>query len=244
MGSVASLKERYVLYVGKAFGIRGSDFIALTYGQFRRLHLDEEVPIAFGEVNTIKENVRAFPFLDVDAIAVVKAMLEANANKKDSDRVLRINEESLSLILQSLARKSGIDPHGSRIRFHILRKWLIDRLSAVASESQWKQIVGKQISESAYVSTEQLRDVYARAMPSISVSLNGTKTKYMEELEARTISQQKEISELKAQIEAQIKRISELEHDSHHVHKAIGELEEFRDIVERKLNIKQKVEGW
>jgi hypothetical protein len=45
--------------------------------------------------------------------------------------------------------------HEKRVRFHCLRKFLIDRLSAYASESQWKQIVGKAIGEGAHVSQEQ-----------------------------------------------------------------------------------------
>ena len=63
--------------------------------------------------------------------------------------------------------------NGNRIvRFHNLRKYLIDRLSAVCSESQWKQVAGKKISEGAYISTEQLREIYTRAMPSIIINGN------------------------------------------------------------------------
>jgi uncharacterized coiled-coil protein SlyX len=36
-----------------------------------------------------------------------------------------------------------------------------------ASESQWKQILGKKISESAYISHLQLREVFKNAMHSI-----------------------------------------------------------------------------
>jgi len=99
-------------------------------------------------------------------------------------------------VLQQLAKRNGIDPHGSRIRFHNLRKYLIDRLSSVMSESKWKQIVGKKISEGAYVSPSELRENYLRAMPSIVVSNgNGTETKRL------VLEQGQEIEKLRADME-------------------------------------------
>lgn len=44
-----------------------------------------------------------------------------------------------------------------------MRKFLIDRLASIMSESKWKQIVGKVVSESAYVSEDSLRNDYERA---------------------------------------------------------------------------------
>ncbi len=52
-----SLKERYVLLMGKSMGLRAGDFVKLTFGQFRCLKLDGEPPIAFGEVGTGKEKL-------------------------------------------------------------------------------------------------------------------------------------------------------------------------------------------
>jgi hypothetical protein len=166
----ASLIERYIVLVGKSIGLRASDFINITYGKLRSLNLDAEAPIAIGETVTLKEHVKAYPFLDSDAIPVVKAMLERNPQAKDSDKILDYSEASLTQAIQRLMAKAHIDPHGKIPRFHNLRKYLIDRLSAVASESQWKQICGKKIQEGAYVSQDQLRDVYLRAMPSIIVN--------------------------------------------------------------------------
>jgi integrase len=151
MALTGNLKERYVLLVGKSIGLRASDFVALTYGAFRSLKLDAEAPIALGEIGTQKESVKAYPFLDSDAVPIVKSWLETHRDAKDSDRMLDDSEENLTVVLQNLAKKAGIDPHGKRIRFHCLRKYLIDRLSATSSESQWKQIVGKTIIEGAYV---------------------------------------------------------------------------------------------
>ena len=70
--------------------------------------------------------------------------------------------------------------HGKRIRFHCLRKFLIDRLSAYAGESQWKQIVGKAIDEGAYVSQDQLRGVFQRAMKDLLINGNGKTQKLIE----------------------------------------------------------------
>ena len=188
MSSVASLKERYILVVGKSLGLRAGDFINLKFGQLRVLKLDNEPPIFIGEIATTKERVRAFPFLDSDAVTVVKAWLQAHKQAKDSERVLDDDEENLSAALQTLCSKAGMEIekgkiHEKRVRFHCLRKFLIDHLSAHASESQWKQIIGKAIGEGAYISQSQLKGVYARAMKETLIDNNETKTKQIVDLE-------------------------------------------------------------
>ena len=45
------------------------------------------------------------------------------------------------------------------------------------SESKWKQIIGKKISEGAYVSPQELREAYLRAMPTIAISNDNGKIK-------------------------------------------------------------------
>jgi hypothetical protein len=74
----------------------------------------------------------------------------------------------LSRVLRRLAIRAGVNPGTKTIRFHCLRKFLCDHLSSFMSESKWKQIVGKKISEGAYVSPDTLRTDYARAMVEIS----------------------------------------------------------------------------
>jgi hypothetical protein len=193
----ANLFQKWVI-CNKSFGLRAEDFIRLTYGHFRSLKLDSEAPIAIGEYATKKEKVNAYPFLDSDVVPIIKQILEQNVSKKDTDRILTIKETELSVILQTLVKKCNIQHGHKRIRFHSLRKFLIDRLSAVASESQWKQIVGKKINEGAYVSQEQLKEVYTRVMPSITVSNNNGHSKRVEELE-------NEIAVLKATIRELLK---------------------------------------
>jgi len=77
-----------------------------------------------------------------------------------------------------------------------MRKFLCERLSAHSSESQWKQIVGKAIGESAYISQDQLRSVYTKAMKDISINGNGLKSKKFSELENALLDSQKRITSL------------------------------------------------
>lgn len=216
MALAGNLKERYVLLVGKSVGLRASDFLGFTYGNFRSLKLENEAPLALGETKTQKESVRAYPFLDSDAIPIVKQMLESNKDAKDSDRILNDTEDNLSVILQTLAKKAGMDVengavHGKRIRFHCLRKFLIDRLSAYASESQWKQIVGKSIDEGAYVSQDQLRGIFQRAMKDLLINGNGIKAKKIIELETALVDSQRRLTSLETTNETLRNRMERLE---------------------------------
>jgi hypothetical protein len=233
----ANLTERYVLMVGKSIGLRASDFVKITYGKFRGLDLTQEAPIFIGETPTGKESVKAYPHLDADAVSVVKAILEHEPNAKNEDRILDYDEESLTQILQRLFEKAHLESGGKTVRFHNLRKYLIDRLSAVTSESQWKQVVGKQISEGAYVSQDQLKEAYARAMPNISVlNGNGLTKKKVENLENALAQAESELSATKTRLEQALKRIEDSENTMSKVIDRLTVLEE----VERKKPVKIK----
>ena len=205
------------MLVGKSVGLRASDFVSLTYGTFRSVKLDNEAPLSLGEINTKKESVKAFPFLDSDAIPIIKAWLDSHKEAKDKDRILIDTEDNLSVVLQTLAKKAGMEIddhgtiHGKRVRFHCLRKFLIDRLSAYAGESQWKQIVGKAIGESAYVSQDQLRGVFQRAMKDILINGNGLKAKKLIELENALIDSQRRITSLETTNETLREKMQRLE---------------------------------
>ena len=203
MASVGNLKEKYVLVVGKSLGLRASDFIKLTYGDFRKLDLTQEPPIFLGEIATTKEGISAFPFLDSDAVEVVKLVLEANKDKKDSERILSIRKKELSVILRRLAKKAGIQTGNAKIRFHCLRKFLINQLSRYMSESKWKQIVGKKIEESAYVSPNTLREDFKRAMKSI-VFQNHEKVAQiarLQEMVAKLVAENEELKKIIARLQ-------------------------------------------
>ena len=157
MALVGDTVEAYVVCVGKSFGLRASDFIRYTDSAFS--NLEGKAPVYMGELQTTKEGVLAFPFLDADGLWAVKNFLSSpHAN----GRVVNMRKDDLSIVLQDLCVRAGIvtDKH---VRFQGLRKWAIDRLSMVMSESKWKQIVGKTISEGAYVSPFELRACYKKA---------------------------------------------------------------------------------
>jgi len=181
---VSNLKEKYIVLVGKSLGLRASDFIRLTYGDYRALDLTQEAPIGLGEYDTQKEGISANPFLDSDSIPIIQQLLDSNRDKKDNERVLEIRKTELTVILQRLTKRANIQSGNQHVRFHGLRKFLIDRISSYCSESQWKQIVGKVISEGEYVSTRQLKPIYLRAMKDIScLTLNNNTSVLKETIE-------------------------------------------------------------
>ena len=101
MASVGNIKQKYVLVVGKSLGLRASDFLNLKVGLFTSVDLNSEPPIFLGQINTIKENIKAFPFLDYDAVKVVKdylRYLKAKRGKlKPKDKMLTCTANSLFL---------------------------------------------------------------------------------------------------------------------------------------------------
>jgi integrase len=167
MADVANLSEKYVLVAGKSFGLRAGDFLRLKRGDLEA-YIDRPVPISIGKIDTGKEKVPAYPFIDSDAQPIIKLMLEQMDRKeraKPTDRVLTYKwEKELSQTLKRLAKRAGLKVGNKQVRFHCLRKFLIDNISSLMSESKWKQIVGKKISEDAYVSPDSLREDYERAM--------------------------------------------------------------------------------
>lgn len=168
MSQIANLREQYVIVVGKSFGMRAGDFSAIKRGDLQP-YIDRQPPISIGEFSTQKESVKAYPFIDRDAKPIIKLMLEqmTREGKTSPEDLMLPFKRSISLtrVLKRVAKKAGIESGRKQIRFHCLRKFLIDRLSSIMSESKWKQIVGKQISEGAYVSAESLQQDYARATP-------------------------------------------------------------------------------
>jgi len=167
MAEFSDLEEEYVVVVGKSFGLRAGDFLKLTRGDLKP-YIDRPVPISIGEYATQKESVPAYPFIDSDAKPVIKRMLEKMDREErtsPNERMLTYkNTIQLTYVLKRVAERAGIK-HGNKVvRFHCLRKFLIDHISSHMSTEKWKQIVGKQISEGAYVSPDSLREDYQRAM--------------------------------------------------------------------------------
>jgi len=190
MDKVANPQERYIAFVGKDIGLRATDFLSLNQGVFvkaiqRSQH--EPTPIFLGKIYTRKEGVYAYPFLTDDGLQAARvwlAILKSKQLNDDEAPMLRFRDKELTENLKRLARKADIETHGQRIRFHCLRKFLIDRLSLRMSESKWKQIVGKKISESAYVTPFKLRQEYARVMQHIQIEASQEQRLSMEDVRA------------------------------------------------------------
>lgn len=167
MADVADLEEQYVTVVGKSFGLRAGDFLRLKRGDLEP-YIDREPPISIGEYETEKEDVSAYPFIDSDALPVIKniiRLMDQQGRRNPMDRILTYKKtRTLTRILVRVVNRTGINIGSKRARFHCLRKFLTDRLSSHMSESKWKQIVGKTVDERAYVSPDELRKDYARAM--------------------------------------------------------------------------------
>jgi len=122
----------------------------------------------------VKEGVWAYPFLTQDGLEAARDWLRILASKRKRDDkapMLNIKNKELTPNLKRLTEKAGIETHGQRVRFHCMHKFLIDRLSLRMSESKWKQIVGKQISESAYVSSLDLRQAYMNVLDYIQLGI-------------------------------------------------------------------------
>jgi hypothetical protein len=194
-----TLKARYVIAVGKSIGLRSEDFAKLTFGQFRSIDLNAEAPIFLGAIDTEKEGVKAFCFLDKDAIEAVKYMLQAHKGAPDSGRVWTGRSSDMSGVLQRCAEKANIDSRGKVIRFHALRKFLFDSLNRSMSIEKAKMIIGKMITESAYLSPASLREDYAQAMHYFAFNGNGTKQK-LSGLEEQLKEKDARIAQLEAQL--------------------------------------------
>jgi len=213
MAFVGNLREKYIVLLGKSFGLRAGDFITFTYGTFRSLNLDQEPPIFIGEFQTQKEGVTAFPFIDSDALPIIKAVLDGNKNKPNNERILTFQNEELSSILQALAITADISLGNKHLRFHCFRKYLSDRLSANMSESKWKQIVGKAISEGAYISNFELRDGYLKTMKltTLNTSGNGEVSKLSDQITELTNENSKNSKIINALVQDLAKKDVELE---------------------------------
>jgi integrase len=167
MVDVADLTGKYIVAAGKSFGLRAGDFLALKRGDLEP-YIDREPPISIGEYMTRKETVPSYPFIDSDAKPIIKMMIgqmNREGRTQPNRRMLKYADSiQLSRVLQRLADKAGVKYGNKNVRFHCLRKFLIDHLSSHMSTEKWKQIVGKKITEGAYVSPDSLREDYARTM--------------------------------------------------------------------------------
>jgi hypothetical protein len=213
MLGVANLKEQWVLAGGISFGLRSEDFVTLTYGRFRNAlrmaeaKKDLEPPVDCGILETQKEvGVKAHLFLSSDALPVIKALLEANGEAQDSDRVYKEEPTELSYIMRQLFKRAGLNSGTGddklRVRFHPLRGFLFSALSSMASMEYAKAVVGKKINggDETYLDERKLRGIYERAMPNIVVSSNGM-SKKLTAIEEENKTLREELAKLNTKVE-------------------------------------------
>lgn len=177
MASVSKPKERYILLCGKELGLRASDFVKLKQGSFIARDLDGEPPISIGEIYTIKEGVTVKPFLGFDGREAAKQWLTVLKSEGQNDpekTMLDMGKRELSEVLKRLAQRAGVNTGNEKVRFHQLRVFLITRLAQIMEVNRWKQVVGKEISEGAYVKPFQLREDYAKVLPLITINNSAT----------------------------------------------------------------------
>ena len=188
MCDVANLTEKYVVTAGKSFGLRAGDFLNLRRGDLEP-YIDREPPISIGEYYTQKEGVKAYPFIDSDAQPIIKLMLQRRVKEgeaKPTDRILDFkNDIELTRTIKRVAERANINVGNKVVRFHCMRKFLSDHLASHMSESKWKQVVGKKISEGAYISPDELRKDYARAMAETCFQKETVVSKEVAELKAK-----------------------------------------------------------
>jgi integrase len=220
--NLADLSEKWIL-CNKSLGMRIEDFARITWGHLRTINLEED-PAYFGDYLTAKENVVAHPFLDSDAIIVVRQLLDLNKDKTDNDRVFNKSNTQASYILQKLVKDSGIVTANKVVRFHNLRKYCNNALMSVMATTKANQILGHSngASSEAYLHPE-VRECFSRAEPSLILNGNGGLKVIKNEL-AQTNStvetlvkllsaKDEQIKELKLMIESQTKISQEFRSD-------------------------------
>jgi uncharacterized coiled-coil protein SlyX len=184
--SVANEVEDYIVSCGVSFGLRIGDFLTLTRGRLEPL-LDNDIPIPIGKIQTEKVGEPAYPFISSDAKQSIIRMLKLmDSMKRTSPKelVLKKTENQINDILKELFKKAKIGIGDYTIRFHILRKFLSDNLSAVSSGDKWKRIVGKK-AKSPYIANE-CKEAYKRVLPLIDC--NGNRLRGNSHIEALRIT--------------------------------------------------------
>lgn len=169
---VANPEEDYIVSAGVSFGLRVGDYRLITRGMLEPL-LNKELPIQLPKIITKKEGIAAYPFIDKDAYAAIKRLLremDIQGRVKPSDRMLNLTSRQIGDVLKELFRKAGINTTGYTIRFHILRKFITDKLAGICSSDKWKHFVGKKAT-SPYVTSEGI-EAYTKVMEFTCVNHN------------------------------------------------------------------------
>ena len=110
MDKYGDVTEKYIIRVGKSLGLRNIDFRRLKRGDVEP-YINRPAPVCIDPYMTVKEHVNVCPFLDNDAIEIIKLHLEEMNHKgktKPIDRLFTQKPKQLSRILRKLCDLAGI----------------------------------------------------------------------------------------------------------------------------------------
>ena len=165
--SVADPVDEYIVSVGVSFGLNAEDFVMLTKGQLEPL-LHTEIPIQMPEIMT-NSKVPACLFIDHDAHFAIQRLLK-QMNKEErtdqNEKMVLYEPKELNRELQVLFKKAGIKAANYNIVFHILRRFLAEKLAEVSdSKLLCNLILGKTAAATRTAQLERnLRETYREVM--------------------------------------------------------------------------------
>jgi integrase len=203
MWKIASIDEKVMIKTW-LLGLRISDVCRLEWQQFNLTPSDEPVEIL---VNTRKEGITAHCFIDPEFQSLLEKYI---SNLDKTNRYLfqaqtgeNVKEKQLLRRLQSLQKKSGIDPHDKTFGWHLGRKLFL-RTCAELGVTSWNAMLqcGKAVDKSiaTYINGVQLMNDAKKVhnvLKMESTNGNGKVTR----LEETILTLEKENTQLKNRIE-------------------------------------------
>lgn len=209
MFAVASLRERVILSLAKDLGIRIGDFVEIKKAELP--DLNQEAPIPF-DIMTGKEEVMAKGHLSAETVELLKVYLPTLANNPNphlfpTNGKHGIDEDTVGLILKTLAKKAGIViPKTKQLTFHSFRKLFISTGKNVGvSDDIIKSLCGKSVDSDilTYMTDIQWRENFTKITEQlIIVQLSSKNHVKLEELETKVTEQNRLIADQEMRLEA------------------------------------------
>lgn len=165
--SVADPVEEYIVSAGVSLGLDVEDFVMLTRGQLEPL-LYTEIPIQIRQIVT-KEEVPCYPFIDHDAHFAIQrllAQMDGEGRTGPDQKMVPCKPREVNRKLKTLFKKAEIQIGTYSILFHILKRFLAEKLAKVSnSELLCNLILGKTDVAARTVQLEtSLRETYREVM--------------------------------------------------------------------------------
>jgi hypothetical protein len=195
--------------MAKDLALRIGDFVQIKRDDLP--DLSQEAPIQF-DVVTEKEEVLAKGHLSGETAELLKAYLptikcKTNPYLFPTNGKHGISEEAVSWNLKELAHKAGIAiPKGKRLSFHAFRKLFISTGKNLNVDPDIiKALCGKSVAASilTYMTTVQWRENFAKIAAVLKIQEMPNKNHVkLEELEAKTLEQNRLIANLTMTLDA------------------------------------------